>query len=165
MPSQDSRNGLLPPRNVTSNSLERLLTLSTPPHIYPGLRYVGFQTGAPKPMRATLAPLGSDLCRILEIDFGESTFYALRSMRAALRRRDEAQQFGPFLCWWLLKERSHSDVGPYVLVEAEEVVRVIATLERLERVVLLGPIGLADPLLALLHEEVHVDARVVGLEG
>jgi hypothetical protein len=24
---------------------------------------------------------------------------------------------------------------------------------------------LADPLLALLHEEVHIDARVVGLKG
>src|SRR5215203_2786485 len=53
---------------------------------------------------------------------------------------------------------------PYVLVEAEEVVGVIATLQRLEPVVLLGPVGLADPLLTLLHEEVHIDARVVGLK-
>src|SRR5215204_2750961 len=62
------------------------------------------------------------------------------------------------------KGSSLSDVGAYVLVEAEEVLGVIATLERLEPVVLLGPVGLADPLLTLLHEEVHVDARVVGLQ-
>jgi hypothetical protein len=59
---------------------------------------------------------------------------------------------------------SHGGIGPYVLVEAEEVVGVIAALERLEPVVLLGPVGLADPLLTLLHQEVHVDARVVGLQ-
>src|SRR3712207_380833 len=59
---------------------------------------------------------------------------------------------------------SHGGGGPYVLVAAEEVVRIVAALERLEAVVLLGPVGLADPLLTLLHEEVHVDAGVVGLE-
>src|SRR5215210_9023480 len=63
------------------------------------------------------------------------------------------------------KRSSHSDVGPDVLVKAEEVVGVIATLERLEPVILLGPVGLADPLLTLLHQEVHIDARVVGLKG
>src|SRR5215212_4728613 len=63
------------------------------------------------------------------------------------------------------KGSSHSDVGPYVLVEAEEVVRVVAVLQRLEPLILLSPVGLADPLLTLLHEEVHVDARVVGLKG
>src|SRR5215212_11048956 len=62
------------------------------------------------------------------------------------------------------KGSSHSDVGPDVLVEAEEVVRVVAALERLEPVVLLGPVGLADSLLTLLHQEVYVDARVVGLQ-
>src|SRR5215212_3366405 len=59
---------------------------------------------------------------------------------------------------------SYGGSGPYVLVEAEEVVGVIATLERLEPVVLLGPVGPADALLTLLHQEVHVDARVVGLQ-
>src|SRR5215204_6836662 len=63
------------------------------------------------------------------------------------------------------KMSSHSDVGIDVLVEAKEVVGVIATVQRLEPVVLLGSVGLADPLLAFLHEEIHVDARVVGLEG
>jgi hypothetical protein len=37
------------------------------------------------------------------------------------------------------------------VVESEEVVGVVATLERLEPVVLLGPVGLADPLLTLLQ--------------
>src|SRR5215212_4524369 len=59
---------------------------------------------------------------------------------------------------------SHSDVGYDVLVEAEEVVGVIATLQRLEPVILLGPGSLADPLLTLLHQEVHIDACVVGLK-
>src|SRR5919107_2762229 len=63
------------------------------------------------------------------------------------------------------KGSSFSGGGPYVLVEAEEVVGVIATLQRLESVVLLRPVGLADSLLTLLHQEVHIDARVVGLEG
>src|SRR5215204_7205287 len=62
------------------------------------------------------------------------------------------------------KGSSLSDVGPYVLVEAEEFVGVVAVLQRLEPVVLLGPVGLADPLLTLLHEEVYIDACVVGLE-
>jgi hypothetical protein len=38
------------------------------------------------------------------------------------------------------KGLSRGGHGPYVLVEAEEVVRVIATLERLEPVVLLCPV-------------------------
>src|SRR5215210_9167280 len=63
------------------------------------------------------------------------------------------------------KGSSLSDVGAYVLVEAEEVLGVIATLERLEPVILLGPVGSADPLLTLLHQEVYIDARVVGLKG
>src|SRR5829696_10429593 len=63
------------------------------------------------------------------------------------------------------KGSSHSDVGPDVLVEAEEVVRVVATLQRLEPVVLLGPVGSADPLLTLLHQEVYIDTCVVGLKG
>src|SRR5215210_8197384 len=62
------------------------------------------------------------------------------------------------------KESSCSGGGLYVLIEAEEVVGVIATLQRLESIVLLGPVGLADPLLTLLHEKVHIDACVVGLE-
>ena len=60
---------------------------------------------------------------------------------------------------------SRGGSGPYVLVEAEEVVGVIAALERLESVVFPGPVGLAGPLLTLLHQEVYIDARVVGLEG
>src|SRR5215210_6338014 len=63
------------------------------------------------------------------------------------------------------KGSSLSDGGAYVLVEAEEVVGVVATLERLEPVILLCPVGLADPLLTLLHQEVYIDARVVGLKG
>src|SRR5207302_7385629 len=54
--------------------------------------------------------------------------------------------------------------GRYVLVQAEEVVGVVALLERLQPVVAGRPIGLADALLALVHEEVHVHARVVGLQ-
>jgi hypothetical protein len=53
------------------------------------------------------------------------------------------------------KGSSHNHVGPDVLVEAEEVVGVI----------LPRTVGLADPLLTLLHQEVYIDARVVRLEG
>src|SRR5215204_3439328 len=63
------------------------------------------------------------------------------------------------------KGSSLSDVGSYVLIEAEEVVGVVATLQRLEPVVLLGPVGLADPLLALLHKEVYIETSVVGLKS
>jgi hypothetical protein len=35
-------------------------------------------TGGPKPIGDLLAPLGSDLYRISDIDFRESLFYALR---------------------------------------------------------------------------------------
>src|SRR5215216_6150788 len=63
------------------------------------------------------------------------------------------------------KRSSHSDVGPDVLVEAEEVVGVIATLERLEPVILLGPVGLADPLLTLLHQEADSVTCVVRGKG
>src|SRR5215211_2830168 len=63
------------------------------------------------------------------------------------------------------KDSLLSDGGPYVLVKAEEVVGVVAVLQRLEPVVLLGPVGLADPLLTLLHQEIHIDARVVWLKG
>src|SRR2546422_10687677 len=51
-----------------------------------------------------------------------------------------------------------------VLVEAEEVVGVVLALQGLQAVILLGPVGLADALLALVHQEVDVNARVVGLE-
>src|SRR5262249_57882461 len=51
-----------------------------------------------------------------------------------------------------------------VLVQTEEVVRVVALLERLQPVVAGRPVGLADALLAFVHQEVHVDARVIGLE-
>src|ERR671919_1343272 len=51
-----------------------------------------------------------------------------------------------------------------VLVQPEDVLRVIAALERLQALVLLLPVGLPDPLLTLLHEEVDVDGRVPGLE-
>src|SRR5215207_10127476 len=52
-----------------------------------------------------------------------------------------------------------------VLVEAEDVLGVVAALKHLEPVVLLQSVGLADPLLPLVHEEVHVHAGVVRLEG
>src|SRR5215210_4787554 len=55
-------------------------------------------------------------------------------------------------------------VRPDVLVQPEDVVRVVAPLQRLEAVVLLRPVGLPDALLALLHQEVDVDRRVVGRE-
>src|SRR4051812_26312255 len=51
-----------------------------------------------------------------------------------------------------------------VLVEPEEVVGVVLLLETLQPRKLLGTIGLADAILALLHEEVHIYARVVGRE-
>src|ERR671917_1449149 len=78
--------------------------------------------------------------------------------------RDGAQLVRRFLCWGPIGEDSHSDVGSYVLVEAEEVVRVIAALECLEPVVLLCPVGLSDARLPLLHQEVHVNAHMVGFE-
>src|SRR5881628_658 len=55
--------------------------------------------------------------------------------------------------------------GRDVLVEPEEVVRVVRPLEGLQSLVLLRSIGLADPVLPLVHEEVHVHARVVRLES
>src|SRR5215212_449336 len=83
------------------------------------------------------------------------------------RGKAEAASRAPTLCCSRgpCKDSSHSDVGPDVLVEAEEVVGIIATLQRLEPVVLLGPVGLANPLLTLLHQEVYIDTCVVGLKG
>src|SRR4029453_6930421 len=52
-----------------------------------------------------------------------------------------------------------------VLVPPEEVVGVVFALQRTQAVVLRRPIGLANPILALLHQDVHVDARMEGLEG
>src|SRR4029453_1077448 len=51
--------------------------------------------------------------------------------------------------------------GRDVLVQPEEVVRVVAALERLQLVVLRRAVRIADPLLALFHQEVDVHARVV----
>src|SRR5581483_11167380 len=51
-----------------------------------------------------------------------------------------------------------------VLVDPEDVARVVAALQRLQATVLLGAVGLADALLALVAEEIHVDARLVRLE-
>src|SRR3712207_5118310 len=82
-------------------------------------------------------------------------------------RRARAMKLRPPLLRSLcssLEYASHGGSGPYVLVEAEEVAGVVAALERLEPIVLLSPVGLADTLLTFLHEEVHVDARVVGLQ-
>src|SRR5215212_3465441 len=61
------------------------------------------------------------------------------------RGKAEAASRAPDLCCSRgpCKDSSHSDVGPYVLVEAEEVVRVVAVLECLEPIVLLGPVGLS----------------------
>jgi RNA polymerase sigma factor (sigma-70 family) len=52
-------------------------------------------------------------------------------------------------------------VGRNVLVEAEHVVRVVPALERLEAVELRWPVRLPDPLLTLVHQEVHIHAGVV----
>src|SRR5438552_1214046 len=52
-----------------------------------------------------------------------------------------------------------------VLIESEEVLRVVAALQSLESAVLLCAVSLADAILTLVHEEVHVDARMPGLEG
>src|SRR6266496_6649494 len=51
-----------------------------------------------------------------------------------------------------------------VLIDPEEVVRVVAPLQLLQTSVLLGAVRVTDPTLALVAEEVHVDARLVGLE-
>src|SRR5919198_976039 len=51
-----------------------------------------------------------------------------------------------------------------VLVQPEEVLRVVASLQSPQPVVLLRPVGLPHALVSLLHEEVHVHARVVRLE-
>src|SRR5919106_3257735 len=48
-----------------------------------------------------------------------------------------------------------------VLVQAEEVVRVILPLQGLQPIVFLSSVSLANSLLSLLHEEVHVDALMV----
>src|SRR6266516_6656926 len=45
-----------------------------------------------------------------------------------------------------------------VLIESEEVLRVVAALQSLESAVLLCAVSLADAILTLVHEEVHVDA-------
>src|SRR5215218_6445355 len=59
-------------------------------------------------------------------------------------------------------EQAHASVRRDVLVQPEEVRRIVGALERLQPLVLLCTVCLADPLLALIHEEVHVDAGVVG---
>src|SRR5205807_8528398 len=51
-----------------------------------------------------------------------------------------------------------------VLVEAKDVVRVVAALERPQALVLRPPVGLADALRALVHEEVHVHAPMMRSE-
>src|SRR5713101_4079329 len=52
-----------------------------------------------------------------------------------------------------------------VLVHPEEVVRVVLPLQSLQAVVPFRSVRLPDPLLAFVHQEVDVDARVVGLQG
>src|SRR5215207_9770491 len=59
-------------------------------------------------------------------------------------------------------EQAHASVRRDVLVQPEEVRRIVGALERLQPLVLVGTVGLPDPLLALIHQEVHVDAGVVG---
>src|SRR5829696_4312358 len=51
-----------------------------------------------------------------------------------------------------------------VLVEPEEVVWVVLALECLQAIVLGRAVGLADPILPFLHEEVDVDMLVVRLQ-
>src|SRR5207249_3229197 len=51
-----------------------------------------------------------------------------------------------------------------VLVDPEEVLRVVAALQLLQARVLLGAVGLAHAGLALVAEEVDVDAGLVRLE-
>src|SRR5204863_2635725 len=51
-----------------------------------------------------------------------------------------------------------------VLVDPEEVVRVVAALQLLQARVLLRAVRLPHAVLALVAEEVHVDAHVVRLE-
>jgi hypothetical protein len=45
-----------------------------------------------------------------------------------------------------------------VLVDPEEVVRVVLSLQGLQPVVLLRPVGLPDPLRTLIAQEIHIDA-------
>src|SRR5205823_11544300 len=51
-----------------------------------------------------------------------------------------------------------------VLVDAEDVLRIDLPLQRLQPVVLLGAVGLAHAVLALVHEEVDVHGGEVRLE-
>src|SRR5688572_16421203 len=55
-------------------------------------------------------------------------------------------------------------VRPDVLVHAKQIRGIVLALERLQARPLLRAVRLLHPLLALLHEEVHVDARVIRLE-
>src|SRR4030095_2328250 len=55
--------------------------------------------------------------------------------------------------------------GRDVLVQPEEVVGVVLLLERLEALVLCRSVCLPDPLMALVHEEVHVHTGVIWLKG
>src|SRR6185295_7986121 len=77
-----------------------------------------------------------------------------------LPRPPEQESRSRHPCRWKVAGSVRRDV----LVQAEEVVGVVLSLQRLEAVVLRRAIGLPDPLLPLLPEEVHVDARVEGLE-
>src|SRR6476659_6280098 len=54
--------------------------------------------------------------------------------------------------------------GGNVLIDPKEVVRVVAPLQLPETRVLLGAVGLADAILPLVAEEVHVDALLVRFE-
>src|SRR4030042_2235201 len=62
----------------------------------------------------------------------------------------------------LLVGPSGRSVRADVLIEAEEVGRVVSAFEGLESIVLGGPVGLLDPLFSFLHEEIDVHAGVVG---
>src|SRR5262245_10405508 len=55
--------------------------------------------------------------------------------------------------------------GRDVLVQPEAVVGVVFLLERPEALVFCRSICLANPLVTLVHEEVHVDAGVIRLKG
>src|SRR5205807_1717343 len=54
--------------------------------------------------------------------------------------------------------------GRDVLVQPEEVVGIVVSLQGLQPVVPRGSVRLPDAVLALIHQEVHVHARVVRLE-
>src|SRR5438309_7589191 len=85
------------------------------------------------------------------------------------RARDSARRFAPPQRPRLRDDRAVPPpkaggiplVRPDVLVQPEEIRWVVPALQRLELRVAIPAVRLLDPLLALLHEEVHVDIGLV----